>query len=164
VATSIEQFVRPISSDVNLYACSRPWRPIGLWDVDVPTFSTQSAHRWRWDCHPYAPAAVYPQGRFLVLISVRGWAEPRAIMRLEWLGKLKKSNDLIVTRTRELPACSIVPQLTTLPLVTCLINIFIVVSNTLNIPVNIYIYIKLGVGSLYAYCMYHIRCCKYEKW
>jgi hypothetical protein len=34
---------------------------------------------------------------------------------LEGLGKLKKSNDLIGTRTRDLPACGIVPQPTTLP-------------------------------------------------
>jgi hypothetical protein len=25
------------------------------------TFSRQSAHRWRWGCQPYAPAALYPQ-------------------------------------------------------------------------------------------------------
>jgi hypothetical protein len=37
-----------------------------------------------------------------------------AIVRLEGLGKLKK-NYLIGTRTRDLPACSIVPQPTTLP-------------------------------------------------
>jgi hypothetical protein len=37
-------------------------------------------------------------------------------MRLEGLGKLKKSNDLIGIRTRDLPACSVVPQPTTLPL------------------------------------------------
>jgi hypothetical protein len=30
------------------YLCNRPWRPIGLWDVEAPTFSRQSAHRWRW--------------------------------------------------------------------------------------------------------------------
>jgi hypothetical protein len=36
-------------------------------------------------------------------------------VRLEGLGQLKKSNDLIGYRTRDLPACSIVPQPTTLP-------------------------------------------------
>jgi hypothetical protein len=29
------------------YPRSRPWRPIRLWDVEAPTVSRQSAHRWR---------------------------------------------------------------------------------------------------------------------
>jgi hypothetical protein len=36
-------------------------------------------------------------------------------VRLEGLGQLKKSNDLIRTQTRDLPACSIMPQPTKLP-------------------------------------------------
>jgi hypothetical protein len=35
-------------------------------------------------------------------------------LHLQGLGKLKKSNDLIGTQIHDLPACSIVPQLTTL--------------------------------------------------
>jgi hypothetical protein len=49
-----------------------------------------------------------PPGRFLVLISVRG-CEAGRIMSTE------KCNGLIGNRTRDLPACSIVPQPTTLP-------------------------------------------------
>jgi hypothetical protein len=30
----------------------------GLWDVDTPTLSRQSAHRWRWGYQSYAPAAL----------------------------------------------------------------------------------------------------------
>jgi hypothetical protein len=57
---------------------------------------------------------LLPPGRFLVLIFVRGWVDPRASVRLEGLGKLKKCTSS-GTRTGDLPACSIVPQPTTLP-------------------------------------------------
>jgi hypothetical protein len=55
-----------------------------------------------------------PARKFLVLVYVRGRVDPTAIVRLEGLGQLKRSNDLIGKRTRDLQACSIVPQPTTL--------------------------------------------------
>jgi hypothetical protein len=54
-------------------------------------------------------------GRFLVLISVRGWVYPKAIVWLEELSQLKKSNDVIGNQTSDLLTCSIMPQPITLP-------------------------------------------------
>jgi hypothetical protein len=41
--------------------CNRSCTPMGLWDVEGPTFSTQSTLRWRWGCQDYAPS--YPCNR-----------------------------------------------------------------------------------------------------
>jgi hypothetical protein len=61
-----------------------------------------------------APAALYPPGRFLVFISVKGWPQGHsAAGRVRSIEK--KSDDLIGIRTHDLPASSTVPQPTTLP-------------------------------------------------
>jgi hypothetical protein len=55
------------------------------------------------------------EGRFLVLISVRGSVDPRAVVRLGRIRSTKKSNYLIGNQTRYLKACSIVLQPAILP-------------------------------------------------
>jgi hypothetical protein len=55
-----------------------------------------------------------PPGRFLVLISVRGPVDPRAIVQLKGLGKSKNPPHPGL-ETATLAARSIVPQPTTLP-------------------------------------------------
>jgi hypothetical protein len=99
---------------VKLHPCNRPWRPMGLWDVEAPIFSRHSARRWRWGCQSYAPAALYPRkipgNNFWYRLS---W--PRGHSAAGRIRSIEKSNELIGNRTRDLPACSIVPQPTTLP-------------------------------------------------
>jgi hypothetical protein len=42
----------------------RPWRPLGLREVEAPTLLRQTANRWRECYQPHAPAALYPPGSF----------------------------------------------------------------------------------------------------
>jgi hypothetical protein len=70
----------------------------------------------RLDSTRRAPAALcLPQKSSWYSFLLRGLVYPRAIVRLEGLGQLKNSNDLIGNRTHDFPACSIMPEATTLP-------------------------------------------------
>jgi hypothetical protein len=66
---------------------------------------------------------------------------------LEGLGRFKKSSDLVGKVNRDLPACSIVPQPSTLPCAPCRIQYF---SKT-----STYIGVSYGCDCEYGY---HLEC------
>ena len=84
----------------------RAWTgPQGSRRLSLPDFKT--ADIWRWKiCQPYALAAFTPQEIFLVLISVRCWVDPRAIVRMERIMSMKNFSDTIGNRTSNLSACT----------------------------------------------------------
>jgi hypothetical protein len=85
--------------------CNSLWRPIGLWDVEAPTFSRQSAHRWR---SLFTPSKI-PGTHFCWRPSgPQGHSAAGRIRLIEY-------NDIIGNWTRNLAACSIVSQPTMVP-------------------------------------------------
>jgi hypothetical protein len=94
-------------------SCNSLWRSIGMRDVKAPTFSRQSANRWRWGCQPYAPAALYPQQDSWYSFLLEA-GRPQGHIAVGRIRSTEKSNDLIGNRTGDLPVCSIVPQPTRL--------------------------------------------------
>ena len=76
----------------------------------------QTVPTWRWQSGQlYAPATFTPQERSPVLISVRGWVDPWAIVWLEGLSQLKIFKHSAGNRTHHLASCSAVPQRTASP-------------------------------------------------
>ena len=74
--------------------------PLQAWSGPEGSRISWQRHRKVVGCQPYAPAAFTPRKFVLVLISLRGWVEPRVIVRPEWLCQWK----IPVTRSGIEPA------------------------------------------------------------
>jgi hypothetical protein len=101
-----------VSDDEKNYPCNILWRPIGLRRRCSHIFSRYSAQMTVRLSASRAGHPLPPE-KYLVLISLRSWVDPRIIMRLEGLGQLKNPPHG-ESNPRPL-ACSIVAQPTTLP-------------------------------------------------
>jgi len=86
----------------------RAKRVPGVWG---PQISRQSAHE-----------GLTPQETFLVLICFRRWVHPRGRSASGRIMPVKNSSDIIGNRTRDLPACSAVPQSTAPPRIPRIYN------------------------------------------
>jgi hypothetical protein len=88
---------------------NRPWRSMGLWAIEAPTFSRQLAHRRQWGCRPYMLAAPYPQEDFWYSFLLEAESTPGP--RCSWkIRSIEKSNDFTRNQTRKVLDCSTVPQ------------------------------------------------------
>jgi hypothetical protein len=97
------------------YPCNKPWKPVGLLDVEASTFClgnwlTDGVEVVSFTHRPPFTAKKIPGTYFCQSLS-----RPQNHSEAKRIRTIKKSNDLIGTRTRDLPACSIQPQPTTLP-------------------------------------------------
>jgi hypothetical protein len=87
--------------------------------AETPKISKQSAHEGA-NCQPYTPAAFTQKRISLVLIYIRGLADPGARVGPEGLGRGIIPNTSSEIKPASFPTCTAMPQPNTLPLIPAL--------------------------------------------
>jgi hypothetical protein len=91
------------------------WGPNGMWDVEAPVLSIQWAHTVGGEVVSLTHSLPFNFKECLVVLPVSGWKDLRTTTRLEGWRQRKQVHYLIRNRTRDLPACNTLLQLTTPP-------------------------------------------------
>jgi len=89
--------------------CTGLDRPFGFQKVEVPTFQDNRQMKVGKVVSPTHRPPLPPEV-FLILISVRGWVDPRATARPEGSYQRNIPKNTIGNRTRNIPGYSTVPQ------------------------------------------------------
>jgi hypothetical protein len=106
----IQKQKQNIKRKLNL-CCDRPWRHTGLWDVEAPSSPEKKGSQKGTKLWALRAGHTLPPRWFLALICIRGWEDAQGNRtRLT-----EKSTDPIRNRARDLPACRIVTEPTSLP-------------------------------------------------